>query len=379
MTQLQPLFCISFLTLRFPFGPSAPLLRQQTPSPLCPCTARCWVLPSPLEVWVLPGLDVTLCSPGTLFAALVQMHPRGGQQCDPEGAKSGLEKPAQLHNTSSSARAEPAPARMEWASPPGSWERWSQIGLGLVSSPQAQWTDPAEACQCPRRWVLSRPFQRAIGNLHPSPEQPGWVRPCGPSSHPPGTSSGSTAHLSSSSPSPAEAQELGRRILGWQLPCPLSIPTRSQLVPSLPSASQAAGTRGLPQIGDTGSSRACCPRWVSRSRGARHAGAACLRSPLPPAFVWAVGCIQGRAPSSSSFQVPRHITPGWWPSAKGNLLGKPKQMKKIREISESVQCANETRALRPGRERWPSLQPGTSIFWGEKLSPSCPVGLPPSP
>ena len=39
------------------------------------------------------------------------------------------------------------------------------------SSPRAWWTDPAQACQCPRRRVLSSPFQRPIGNLHPSPKQ----------------------------------------------------------------------------------------------------------------------------------------------------------------------------------------------------------------
>ena len=64
--------------------------------------------------------------------------------------------------------------------------------------------------------------------------------------------------------------------------------------------------------------------------------------------------------------------------AKGNLLGKSKQGEKIREISESVHCANETHALRPGREGWPSLQPGTSIFSGAKLSPPRPVGFPPT-
>lgn len=52
-------------------------------------------------------------------------------------------------------------------------------------------------------------------------------------------------------------------------------------------------------------------------------------------------------------------------------------MQKIGEISESVQCANETHALSPGREGWLSLRPRTSTFWGAKLSPPCPVGFSP--
>lgn len=189
---------------------------------------------------------------GLSFQPWLQMHPCGGQQCDPEGAKSGLEKLAQLHNTSSSAQAEPAPARMEWASPPGSRERWSQVRLGLGSSPQARWTDPAKACQCLRRWVLSSPFQRATGNLHPSPEQPGWVRPCGPSSHPPGTSSGSTAHLSPSSPSPAESQELGRRVrsevLAGSSRARSASPPAHSLYPRCPQPAKPQGPAGFPKL-----------------------------------------------------------------------------------------------------------------------------------
>lgn len=265
---------------------------------------------------MLPGLDVTLRSPRTLAAALVQMSPwravARAQRCKVQARPaSPAPQPSKLCPSRACSCQDEA-----CFSPGGLGKDGVRSGLRAESgsSPRAWWTDPAQACQCLRRRVLSSPFQGVIGNLHSSPEQPGWVSPHGLSSHPVGMSSGSTAHLAPRSPSSARSSGARRTRLkhdvGRGSRTRSASPPAHSLHPPLPPASQATETRGLPQIGDMGSSRACCPRWISRSQGARHAEAACLHSPLPPAFVWAVGSIQGRAPSSSSFQVPRHVPPG---------------------------------------------------------------------
>lgn len=113
----------------------------------------------------------------------------------------------------------------------------------------------------------------------------------------------------------------------WGVPFRIP-PQLTACTPSCPPASQAAGTHGLPQAGDRASSRACCPPdQPLAGRGACTARLSPWPSAPSPACPPPVPLSRSRDTSP-----PRVVA-----SAKGNLLGKPKQRTKIGEISESAQ------------------------------------------